>query len=81
MGGKGEVKGQRTMEKAGDLQRGERERQGTKEVREPGGQCRGSEEGTAGGGHRSVGMARACLPRGTGPAPVSSGWVKHSGGW
>lgn len=41
MGGKGEVKGQRTMEKAGDLQRGQQERQRTKEVREPGGQCRG----------------------------------------
>lgn len=72
---------QRAMEKAGDLQREEQERPGTKEVREPGGQGQGSAEGMAGGGFRAVGVARDHLPRDTGPAPVLSVWVSHLGGW
>lgn len=61
------------MGEAGDLQRGERERRGSKEVSEPGGQGQGSAEGLAGGRYRAAGVARDHLPRGTGPAPVLSG--------
>ena len=36
----------------------------------------GLSRGVAEGRHRSVGVARAPLPRGAGPAPILSGWVR-----
>lgn len=43
--GRGEVRGLRTVEKVLDIQRNEWERQLSKEVREPDGQCRGISKG------------------------------------
>lgn len=43
--GRGEVRGLRTVEQVLDIQRNEWERQLTKKVREPDGQCRGISRG------------------------------------
>lgn len=52
----------------------------TKEVREAWGWVQGSAEGMAEGGHGSMGVTRACLPKGAG-AGFGRGHRVHSAGF